>query len=965
MNKIFKIIWSKTRNCYVVVSEMAKQKGKCSSSLNKKIIAAFLAAGTVMSVTGSAWAATPEEIRGTGSGSIAIGVGGSGYAPNPDYPYWDFRDYTNMTSAVATALNTIAIGTAAQAISNDAIDIGPQSLASQKNAVAVGWRALATGGDSVAYGDHAYALEYQATAIGSNTKSYNLATTSVGAEANATYYELSDTTKFGSAFGAYSAVGNSYGGTAVASYSWVDNSVYGASFGTKASVQNSVTGTALGSLSLVNNNPGGVALGAQAISERNGMAFSSALSDPYYGTDREAKGGYDLSLADKGYVHPSANVLELIEAYKKDKTPEKKAELMDALTWNSTDGVVSVGTFMDGKGPEYGVWGATDKDVFVTRQITGVAAGSADTDAVNVAQLKMVASAIEKMEVDTDNRNVGLIDNEEGKREIVSPYLEIQGIENASQARQIVQDYDAKKAELEAAKQALVDADEEADTSEIDSQIAALTDSYNAAQITFENYAKATGDAAIALGKASVAKGADTVALGSYSEAQKDGSVALGSGSIADREAGWTGLNPLDVPVTAQDLASPTWTSTDAAVSVGGGTTSYTYLSTNEKGQYLDADGVVVDSPEKAAQLTASATRTRQITNVAAGTKPTDAVNVAQLQGSATHYYSVDERAAADTLDIADSNYNNTGATGAGSMAAGYYASAPGEESTAFGYGSQSTDRSSSSLGSLSKATSKFATAVGHSAQALGENSTAAGTNSVAAGLNSTAVGLKSEAFGQGTIAIGHESTAGALVKVVKSPEGEGINEVYTTEVIRGGDNGEYIFRNLTEDISSTNSDENTSGGNTEPTVGPASVTPASASKKLMAVSPLKAGLLGDAIVPLADSNNATEEESGTDSGNSGKVVAFNVLTQKYHEATPDGEGGYKIGDEIEISESSLNMGGIAIGSYAHAEGYRSMSIGRASGSYGEDSTAVGIFANAMGKGDMALGHGASTGVKV
>lgn len=47
MNKIFKIIWSKTKNSYVVVSEIAKRNGKCSSSLNKKLIAAFLAAGTV------------------------------------------------------------------------------------------------------------------------------------------------------------------------------------------------------------------------------------------------------------------------------------------------------------------------------------------------------------------------------------------------------------------------------------------------------------------------------------------------------------------------------------------------------------------------------------------------------------------------------------------------------------------------------------------------------------------------------------------------------------------------------------------------------------------------------------------------------------------------------------------------------------------------------------------------------
>ena len=58
MNKIYRVIWSKTKNCYVVVSEYAKRSGKCSSSLNKKLLAAFLIAGTVLSVTGNAWAAT-------------------------------------------------------------------------------------------------------------------------------------------------------------------------------------------------------------------------------------------------------------------------------------------------------------------------------------------------------------------------------------------------------------------------------------------------------------------------------------------------------------------------------------------------------------------------------------------------------------------------------------------------------------------------------------------------------------------------------------------------------------------------------------------------------------------------------------------------------------------------------------------------------------------------------------------
>lgn len=32
MNKIYKVVWSKVRNCYVVVSELAKRNGKCRTS---------------------------------------------------------------------------------------------------------------------------------------------------------------------------------------------------------------------------------------------------------------------------------------------------------------------------------------------------------------------------------------------------------------------------------------------------------------------------------------------------------------------------------------------------------------------------------------------------------------------------------------------------------------------------------------------------------------------------------------------------------------------------------------------------------------------------------------------------------------------------------------------------------------------------------------------------------------------
>lgn len=88
----------------------------------------------------------------------------------------------------------------------------------------------------------------------------------------------------------------------------------------------------------------------------------------------------------------------------------------------------------------------------------------------------------------------------------------------------------------------------------------------------------------------------DATILGHNANVEKTGGVALGAGSVASREAGVAGYD--QATKTDSTDSSATWKATDAAVSVG------------------KADG----------------TMTRQITGVAAGTNATDAVNVAQLQ---------------------------------------------------------------------------------------------------------------------------------------------------------------------------------------------------------------------------------------------------------------------------------------------------------------------------------------------
>ena len=155
--------------------------------------------------------------------------------------------------------------------------------------------------------------------------------------------------------------------------------------------------------------------------------------------------------------------------------------------------------------------------------------------------------------------------------------------------------------------------------------------------------------------KSHTANISNAVMLGYNTDVEKDGGVAIGADSVASVDKGVAGYDP-----AAGDHSNDTtgtWKSTAAAVSVG-----------------------------KAATPTSAAV-TRQITNVAAGTQDTDAVNVAQLKkvqaaadASKVHYYSANS-----TKMGAGSNYDNDGAEAEDSIVLGISSSSKGVNSTVLG----------------------------------------------------------------------------------------------------------------------------------------------------------------------------------------------------------------------------------------------------------------------------------------
>ena len=164
MNKIFKVVWSKTKECYVVVSEVAK-----NNSGKKKVLASVLAA---LAVVGAGATGTPVQAAqdlnkkvnisptGTMAGgyskdnsvsdnSVVVGYGNTttGAAGNGHVAY----GFGNT----ATEDSTTAIGGGNKATGGAATAVGSFNTASGRASVAIGNVSIASAEDSIAIGNRA------------------------------------------------------------------------------------------------------------------------------------------------------------------------------------------------------------------------------------------------------------------------------------------------------------------------------------------------------------------------------------------------------------------------------------------------------------------------------------------------------------------------------------------------------------------------------------------------------------------------------------------------------------------------------------------------------------------------------------------------------------------------------------------------------------------------------------------
>ena len=453
MNKIFKVIWSKSKQCYVVVSEMAK-----NTTGKKKIIVASILAGLAMSTMGpnvmavSSIPFTDKPSSALGNGSVkpgttnGVAIGNAAYSDSHQSIAIGFRSLASGTflggsikpsvavgaGAHAEGNNTVAIGTVAEnrasygvALGNESrvtsgsdygIAIGYQTQVSAVHSMAIGEKANASATLAIALGANAKATGAYSYTAGFNSESGGEAAIAVGKSAsaggesavavgNGTVATAGDAVAIGTSSQATGGDSIALGKNANASngdsiaigQDTVSNQINSVALG-KSSQATGGSATALGpqakatgsaavaiGLNSEANQSSAVAIGQSSLaSGLNAIAsgYKSAASGENaaaYGNTAKAVGKNSLALG--------ANTQATVEGGVA-LGAGSIANTVAGAGYNPNTGRTNTFTGLSGNALT-STWAAVSiGDGTNTRQLTGLAAGTNNTDAVNVAQLK-------------------------------------------------------------------------------------------------------------------------------------------------------------------------------------------------------------------------------------------------------------------------------------------------------------------------------------------------------------------------------------------------------------------------------------------------------------------------------------------------------------------------------------------------------------------------------------------------
>ena len=688
MNRIYNVIWSKTKKCYVVVSEIVKTGGGKANSVQTgttwarmsaiMAVAALLMGGNITTVNAATYTAmTINDVNGAGyaTGNVVYSEGSYLYNyQNPGnltpfdnshlYNGTDRGNYTeNSFAGIAIGKNTniqetgnptyysglaignyaqatggisFALGHYAQALSPSAMALGTatkasgfNSLAMMRQSAAEGEFSTALGTASWAKGNGSFAMGYSATAkadqsiaIGAaetiklpgqqhgtpsakyngdgNTVTEGARSLAFGTKAR-TAVGADDSMAFGSSSstGGANAVAMGYSANASAENAFAIGNTAQSSAQNAVAMGKSANASGVSSFAMGSSSN---AAGADAIAM--GSSSQAKLSNSIaLGGNAKSLGADALALGGAANASKDGAIAIGKEA-KANNTNTTAIGLGATVTGTNSMAIgtnavaesnnsLALGTGTEVRGALVNGFSAFTNqqnnnvangvvavgNVGSERRIINVAGGENDTDATNVKQLKFVNSNLAKS--------------------IAGPTYT--GYE-ANGSTYKAPDFNIKNSTYHTVKEAV----EAAQTNFFSAKGTSADANYDNTGATGNNATaagvrtSAAGNFATAVGADATAANTNSTAIGYKAKSSVDDGVALGANSVASVAAGTAGYNVKTADSRTNGysgLTGAALTSTMGAVSVGDG-----------------------------------GTKTRQITNVAAGTADTDAVNVAQLR---------------------------------------------------------------------------------------------------------------------------------------------------------------------------------------------------------------------------------------------------------------------------------------------------------------------------------------------
>lgn len=738
MNHIYKVVWSKVKNCYVVVSEIAHNSGKEHSSRTSHshrkgsqggLYALALAIAPGLTSPSQADAANPTDAK------TVVDLGNSGSAS------YDSNHNLNIGNQVRTegekqqGQHNTAIGTNTDTLRN--VTKGDKTTSGQPMDTDDNKKLVDGEGQAHNIDDYKSTEAGGSTAVGYNNHNEGDRSTTIGNTAKitnkpVTYYVDADGNKTASKDQAVwykdatgkptkvpqvfrDADGNTTttaqyvhtytekdpttgeevtkteitsdatkadqkDGQPVYNYQKSDNldklytvTLYQSSSNSIAAgtdvIANGSNAVAVGYSSIADNSA--VAIGDTAQAEENAVAI---------GKSTKATADGSIALGMDSQADRSGGT---IGWNPKTGTTSTSSD----LAWKSTEGALSIGNGS------------------ASRQITGVAAGSEDTDAVNLAQLKNAMThyySVKTTEAtDAAGNNNYLNDGATGNNALAAG-------------------------------------------------VSAVAKGDNATAVGTNTYA--SGEDASAYGYRAAAMGEDSVSIGSGTSAQQEGSVAIG-GHAQGYYAVQVGSG--STAQSAYSVAVGGHAKGDHSVEVGYGSTAQGSYSTSVGGHAIGNYSIAIGSSKDNWGYINAASAAGD-NSIAIGGHTNSANNIAIGSGSATSgQYAITVGGHATSNQAVSIGGV---ATNSQAIAVGYGSSSTGSQSTAVG--GHAGDTNSTAVGQGANANYAYATAVGNSSVASGDHSTALGYGTSVQGSSSTAIGGAS-AKGSNVTAIGKNSTVG------------------------------------------------------------------------------------------------------------------------------------------------------------------------------------------------------------